>query len=65
MTLDKTMNSLTSEVIKNLEIIVLVGGEPMLNKKYPFELFYENFNFKNAIVVLYTNNSLSPKRQLA
>ena len=61
MTLDKTMNSLTSRVIRDLEMIVLVGGEPMLNKKYPFELFYENFNFKNAIVVLFTNNSLSPK----
>ena len=61
MKLDEVVKSLTPQVISDLEMMVLVGGEPMLNKKYPFELFYENFDFKNAIVVLFTNNSISPK----
>ena len=61
MKLDAAVKSLTPQVISNLEIIVLVGGEPMLNKKYPFKLFYENFNFDDAVVVLFTNNSISPK----
>ena len=63
--IEKTTCDLDPKTVKNLKHLTLLGGEPMLSKRaYTQEFFktmHENFDFDNALLVIYTNNSVEPK----
>jgi len=63
--IEKTTCDLNPDLVKNLKHLTLLGGEPMLSKRaYTQEFFktmHENFDFENALLVIYTNNSIQPK----
>ena len=62
---NKSVQDLNSETVKNLKHLTLLGGEPFLNKRVYdnnfFEIMHKNFDFENALLVLYTNNSIELK----
>ena len=62
---EKSIQDLNADIVKHLKHLTLLGGEPFLNKRVYdnnfFKIMNENFNFKESLLVLYTNNSIELK----